>query len=418
MLNFKILEKIKILCLLLASQIAISQNNINSIIDDKVTKINEIRTDSTIIVDGAIKGGVRTIYDPEGNNQVVTNFSAQLKIKYKGFTIPLQYNFSNGRSIANIAGPNIKLPGFSNLGFSPTNGVTTIHIGNRSLDFSKYTYQGLRFTGIGLEHIPESYFIKAFRGKIQYTDPLENNFANNLNPPFERNAYGINLEKKINTLNIGFVVFHAEDDYSARLIETQTAPKENTAIETYAILKLSEKLNVKYQTAVSAMSHDTQESKIDIGTHSTVYNMLGLFTKRTKSEYNYVKDLSFQYQLSEHEVSLNLVDIDSGYSSLGSLLFDNNYRSINMQVTGKLSRDIQYTSLFGLRSTKESRPTLPVRRQLQFNQSANWTVNEKLSLRGSYSNINNTQRVYQRRNLSSEIDSVFNAQISSMNFIH
>lgn|GEM_PF-3229207 len=389
-----------------------AQDEVSKPIEKVKNKITEIKNDSTLSVKGNIVAGSEYVVDPENNNNFDYRLNAQLQLGYKGIDIPLQFNLSNGRTISNISGPNIRTPSFTNLGISPSKGDWTLHIGNRTMDFSKYTYQGLRFNGLGLEYTPEEKIeFKLFRGDLSYIDPIDNILLSGIDPPFKRKAFGLSTKIKSSVIETGIIIFKADDE---DIIDIQTnLPSENTAIEFNSKFILTENINFIFSRSLSALNTNSRLPREQIQTHDTAYNMFGLFTKRENSRYSYATDLSLNLNIDKYSLSLGHIDIDKDYKSLGTFLFDNNFKSTNLTISGQPIEKISFNSLLGIRNNKITNFDQDNRSQFQLNQQVNYKANEKLSFVGSYSNLRNTQKVYQRRSTSNTIDSLSIAQISS-----
>jgi len=389
----------------------LGQKELTEPINKIKNEFDEVKNDSILSIKGNIISGSEYVIDPEGNNNLDYRLNAQLQLSYKGIDIPLQFNLSNGRTISNISGPNFRTPSFTNLGISPSKGNWILHLGNRSMDFSKYTYQGLRFKGVGIEYVPEENFeFKAFKGNLSYIDPIENNLFSGLDPPFDREAFGISTKIKTELFETGLIVFQANDK-DIKIVNTNL-PAENTAIEINGKLNLTEKLNLTVSRSLSALNTNSRLPRENILTHDTAYNMFGLFTKRENSNYSYASDISLNYTIEKYNLSLGYIDIDKDYRSLGTFLFDNNFKATNISISGQPTQKISFNSLLGIRKNKSINLNQQNRNQFQLNQQVNYRATEKLNFVGAYSNVRNTQKIYQRRSTSNIVDSLSIAQIS------
>ena len=380
-------------------------NKINQVKED----IQEIKNDTSLQVKGSIISGADYVIDPNGQNNLDYRLNVNLNLSYKGIDLPLQFNLSNGRTISNINGPNFRTPKFNNIGFSPSKGNWTLHFGNRSMNFSKYTYQNIRFKGYGIEYLPDNFVFKIFKGNLTYINPNENIFFSNIDPPFKRKSWGMQTGIITKTFDAGLIVFKAKD--SDNLLIT-SSPSENVAIELNGKIKLNENTNITASRSLSALSPNTRTLRENILTHDTAYNLFGLFTKREGSKYNYANDITANYSLNNYAFSLTYLDIDEGYRSLGSLIYDNNFRALNFTVNGTPIEKLTFSSLLGIRTTKENVLDQNNRGQFQLNEQVNYKLNETLSFSANYSNVRNTQKVFQRRATSNAIDSLSLAQIS------
>src|SRR5690606_17132939 len=226
---------------------------------------------------------------------------------------------------------NLSIPKLNNLGISPKYKWAKLHLGMRSMSFNKYTYDNMRFKGVGAEIQPGKFMLKYFNGRLFQSSLNDLQYSNNLALPYTRKSWGLQTGYLSKTAEYSLIIFRAEDQFNAisDSVRLQTAkPKANTAVGIVLKQQLFEKLKLSYESSVSAVTYDLQALRVNIQTHWTVYNMLGFYEKKTSSKYAYARKMSASYDISENtQIGVNYERITKDYKSLGSLMFDHNFEA-------------------------------------------------------------------------------------------
>lgn len=393
-----------------------TQSDVQSVIHDKYSHVLDSLKSNKLNIKGQISAyaGYR-FYDKNDPGAFDYRINANVNLSYKGIEIPLQYNFSNGRSISRFNGPNFRTPNFNILGVSPKVGWATFHLGDRSINFTRFTYDNLRFSGYGAELEPEGFDAKFFKGKIKVFSPGQLNFINNLDNQFDRKAWGLMVGLNKEHLKFHGTIFKADDDIST-LTEVDTSlikPKANTVLSLSGSYTWNEKLTVSGEQAISALTQNSFDPRIDIQTHQTVYNFLGLFEKKPSSIYRNAADYKLEYQISEYNIGLQFESIDKDYQSLGSLFYDNNHNTISITSAGKISEKINYTAKIGSRKNKEVSVENENKTRLVYQFNSNYILNDRISFTASYSNLKTAETLVFRSQNSSAVDSLSLSLVSS-----
>lgn len=375
-----------------------SQSKISDFTNKKITDIKKKLRDDSLRITGALKiyAGYR-IFSQNKTKPFEYRISANLNLSYRGISIPLAYNFSNGRSLYRLAGPNVNLPQFNNLGFSPTYKWAKLHIGTRTMSFSRYTYDNLRFVGGGMELTPDHFHLKFFNGKIFQSNLNDIQFANSLTQSYNRKAWGLMSGYKSKTAEYSAIIFKSFDDFESVLdtsILRRVTPKANTAIGLVLKQTIFDKLTLSYDWALSALTYNARSPRVEIPTHWTMYNMLGLYEKNSSSKYTQAKKIDLSYNLEDHTYTLSYERVDKDYRSLGSLIFDNNYEAYTIGTSHNFFKKINTNVEIGIRKDGISPESVFTGHRWIGNISANYMVNDRLSFNTNYSNFRNVERNY------------------------
>ncbi|MBP6235751.1 MAG: hypothetical protein KA536_06405 [Saprospiraceae bacterium] len=386
------------------------QSKIKEVINKKITNVKSKINDDSLRITGAVKiyAGYR-IFSENNSKPFEYRINANVNLSYKGIKIPLAYNFSNGKSLYRINGPNLNVPKFNNLGFSPTYKWAKLHVGTRTMSFSKYSYDNLRFVGGGTELTPGNLQFKFFNGKIFQSSLSDIQLSNSLNNPFKRKAWGMMSGYKSKTAEYSGILFKSSDDYSGITDSTVYKiykPKANTIVGIVAKQTIFEHLELSYDWTISALTYNLFSERIDIPTHWTAYNMFGLYEKRTSSKYANAKKLSIKYSKDDKTYGFNYERIDKDYRSLGSLIFDNNYESYTVTFNQQYFKKLNTTSEIGIRRDGIAQESSLTGKRWVANINVGYTVNDRLSFNSNYSNFRNVERNYFQPLNSIAFDSV------------
>lgn len=389
---------------------AVAQQKYLKSINDKISNVKKQVKNDSLYIQGVVKlfGGARLLAE-KNSKPIEYRVQANLNLKYKGISIPLSYNFSNGRSLYRINGPNVNVPKLNNLGISPSYKWAKVHLGTRSMSFSRYTYDNLRFTGAGFEINPGQYHLKYFKGKIFQSSVSDLQLANNLTLPYERKAWGMMGGYLSKSAEYSMIVFKAHDDFSGvtdTTVYSRVKPRANTSVGTKIKQKLFNKIDINYQWAVSALTYNEIEEPIYIPTHWTIYNMLGLYVKKASSKYTYAKTAELTYNTEGGSVGLKFERVDKDYKSLGSMVFDNNYKAYTTTYSNTFFKKLNVNAEAGFRNDGISKEAIVKATRWIWNINSAYTLSEYIGLNATFSNFRNVERNYYLTINSNNFDSV------------
>lgn len=398
-----------------------SQNEIQNEIQNKVqkaqdklqTSIDTFKSNRVTIIGQINLSSAYNILS-EQENKLDYNVAINLLAEHRGLRIPFSYRLTNGRSITQFSGPSFKTPSFKAFGMSPTYKGMKLHIGNRSMNLSKYTYNGLRFEGLGFESKEERLFLKFFKGSLKTLSPIDQRYTSSYDLPYKRSAWGSQIGFKNEYTRTTIAAFKAHDLWSNKIAvdSVQLKPKENTALSFDIQTTISSDYFVSLECAVSAITRDASTNRIDIPTHQTFYNMLGLFEKKEASSYHYARRFELGRKLSDSEASLEYEKIDNGYSTLGSVYNINNIEDFKLNYTNTKLQRLLVSSSLGLRKLADDQEG---EKDNNFLLSLNlgYKLSNRININSSYSNLRLVQNSYIRSPNSTTIDSLVISQTNN-----
>ena len=216
-----------------------------------------------IKVNGSISAST-TYYNAQGIDNRRPPFywtiNANLNLNLFGvISAPLSLQFSPQGNQFNY--PYQQLQPFNKMGISPKYKAFTVHLGYRSMNFSKYTYSGNSFYGAGIEVAPKAskWKAQAFFGRLaRALNESQNNNAAGITL-YDRWAWGTKLGYGTGKHKAELILFKAWDNQNSLILFNQAdenPAKENVSvgINTKTTILKNITLNVEY--ALSAYTTD------------------------------------------------------------------------------------------------------------------------------------------------------------------
>lgn len=404
--------------LLVVSTIAINgQSKVPDDIDSLVLAKAKsyIRTDLSAQGKMALSSEIN--YNPNTKGNIFSyRIQGNIQTNVFGFTLPINFSYSNGRTVYGYDLNPIRLPSFNRIGFSPKYKEFTGHVGYRQMNFTKYTLNGLQFKGIGLEYRPEKYYAAFMKGILKPAVIEDFTDVSLIEPSFQRNAWALKGGYETENLTFGFAFLKSIDDPNS-IVNYESylqpiSPRENAVIGFYGMKKLGEKLTFDFDYAFSGMSYDiVNDEYLDILTNLTAYNYFGLFTTRHNSIYDKALKSSLVYNIFDFDLSYNYERVDPDFRSLGAFFFSNNF----ITRTGGIKRSFLEDRLnvqmeAGIENIAETKPNQSDTGRAIGSVNTKYKLNDRLSFSGKYSNLNNSNLIRKPSLQSSAIDSILQTQ--------
>ena len=357
-------------------------------------------------------------------------------INIYGFSIPININFLDV-SATTFTFPR---PTFT-INTTPTWKRWTLHLGTSHMNFSNYTYNGLSFTGAGLEYRGEvvraaafyGRFIKSttFRTELEHRSAIQyladsllglNNVAYTTQPQYTRRAWGAMLSIGKGRSNIGFSVMRAADDtaslpeewYNYELAageqgdttlvarDSVVLGKENFCVGMQANLAIGTWLLLNANLGASVYTPDVSARALDYSSAvegnamltraKQIIDKTGLITFRTGTEVRLAGDAMLHLQLKTVSATVTYRFVQPDYTSLGANGFNQNAQTLGGNFALPMFKNKSNLSLTGYLQ----RDNLDAR-QIYTNQvatySAMWNgvVGDNLSLSLSYNGVKQNQ---------------------------
>ncbi len=361
-----------------------------------------------------INGGIRLINDIYAYSGIAPRrdgfqFRAQarLNLSLLGIDAPFAFNFSDGNQ-------NFKLPSYTFAGISPRYKIATLHVGDRSMFFSRYTLGNITFRGVGLELNPGKFYVGGMYGRLRRAVAEDLDGRQNLDPSYKRMGYAFKAGYAGEKSKIAFILFGANDDENSIVQPTTMiiSPNSNMVASIQAFQKISKKVSVNLDWAHSLFNRDTRaETLLDEGGFSRTYG--GLFSPNASFQSGDAFNTKLNYSGKNYGINFGYERITRGFRTLGAIFFNNDLENITAGFTkswlqGKLNfainGGIERTNLDEFVAEKTSR--------IIASGNLNYAPSEKWNYSAQYSNFQNSTKLRAANNQELFVDSIFLAQVT------
>ena len=354
---------------------------------------------------------------------------ANLNFKIYNFTLPVHFNFMDV-SFVNFAEEvkKAKLPTPTiSIGMTPTIGNWKFHLGFSTMSFSKYTYSGLQFLGLGFEYQGKLLRAAGFGGTLKrptryreldkrsafqrYVDDLLGlTVYETSRPQFRRNAIGgkIGVGNKKNYFDLVFL--KAKDDINS--LDT-IIPYNDAMVYRDSVVKAKENLGIgavlKVQpwkwmvfTANGGMSVFSSDISVPPLSISGTISSLGgnaegnatvekydnllkaigkIYKVRSNTQVRFAGDAALKLTFSKFSLGADYKFIQADYASLGIMSSQQNLQSFggNASVNMFKGRAVLSLSGYGQRDNM-NRQQMFTNRVFTYNGSLSTTIGDYVGL--------------------------------------
>ncbi|MGC4057098.1 MAG: hypothetical protein QM743_03125 [Chitinophagaceae bacterium] len=244
--------------------------------------------------------------------------SGNATVTVKGLALPFSFQFSEQQR-------DFRQP-FNQFGVSPTYKWIRVHLGYRSLSYSRYTLDGHQFLGAGIDLTPGKFRFSAMWGRFlkavqEDTTKQQQQYNNNFPyAAYDRYGYGIKLGygTPANFFDLSF--FKAKDrENSVRNnpVEQYVQPGENAGIGLRTHLSFLKRLTLDVDAGVSAYTRDTRADLVSAEETPLVNFAKGILTPRVSTSIYYAGDATLQYRDRQFGLALKYGYILPDYKTMG-----------------------------------------------------------------------------------------------------
>ncbi len=287
--------------------------------------LSNLKSGNTFDVNGTASlsisyNGVNSSSDSMVNNADSYSIGLRGSLSFLGIVMPMQLNYRKGQFNASTANP------FFRLGLSPTYKWAKVHLGYRTMQFSKYSLSDITFFGVGVEINPGNLRMAAMYGELKTPnfnlDTLA--FHADLISNYKRKAHGYKLGfgKQRNYFDLFY--FKAKDRYDVADAEefyiTLLPPPENMVIgfDTRFVLfkKLTAALNINL-SAVTNNQNASDESIVEDLDEGLRKALNSLITVNSTTRANTAGEASLHWHDKFFNLGIMYKRIDPNYASFG-----------------------------------------------------------------------------------------------------
>lgn len=309
--------------------------------------------------------------------------NGNLNVGIYRWSLPISYSLTNQGSQLGYQVP-FK---FNRLSIAPKYKWVKAYIGDANMNFSPYTYNGLLFTGAGLELTPEIPLkVALLAGRLNKA--VEDDGNPNTIPAYKRMGYGANIRWEKEKYKLGAIAFYAKDDLKSlsKSLDTKgVLPQENLVLSLAGNFNLSKNIEGYGEFASTAIINDLRAK-------STGGNKEGLASKflpgNTSLENFSAYNAGVNLKMKKGQIGVRYERIDPGYKTLGAYYFNNDLENITLNTAFTLLKDklSLATNIGRQRDNLDSKKAKQTSRWVG-SVNANFRASEKLMINASYSNF-------------------------------
>lgn len=318
---------------------------------------------------------------------------------FSKISIPLSINYTdNGTSYSAKNPLKTILADLANkTGMSPKYKWVTLHLGDRSLNFSRYTYAGLRFFGAGVELAPTKSIVKfsGFYGRFNRRTLLDTINGIAVVPAYKRIGWGTKLELGKQKNKVGISIFKAQDDtYSGdELTEKYNLkPMSNLVFGIETKNQIAKKVDLDFEYTTSALTTDLRAPEALNSGDYTYFNNLGnIFTPNSSTIYNSTYAAGIQVKEKSTTVGLKYLWVDPTYASLGALAAKNDIEAYTLNSTTSIFKNkVTLGGSLGTERNNLENNMAQTMRRFIYALNGTWLIIPNLNFTYNYSNFNHS----------------------------
>ena len=314
--------------------------------------------------------------------------SANLLLDVVGVKIPLATAFSDGDLT-------YRLPAYAFYGASPSYRWITMHVGDRSMNFSPYTLSGHSFRGVGVELKPGKFYFAAMSGRLRRAQAEDAGAIQDIEGAYRRGGWGIKTGFDNGQHQLMVILFQAKDDPNSLELpdSSRMAPQENMILGLQGKSRIGNHVSVEMDLARSALTRDSRSPEASDAIRGFSKRMFGLYTPRYSSGYHNATKFKVNFTPKIGAFNLTYERIDPGYRTLGTLFFNNDQESISLGAQLPLfGKKIRLSANGGLQRNGLQGDVASTFRRFIGSIDLSATISPKFQISASCSNITNTNR--------------------------
>lgn len=298
------------------------------------------------------------------------------------WNLPISYSLTNQGSNLNY-----QLPWkFNRISIHPKYKWVQAHIGDASMTFSPYTYNGLIFTGLGIELNP-SFPLKVALMGGRLNKAVEDDGNPQTIPAYKRMGYGAHFKWEKEKYKLGLIGFYAKDiPSSINYIspDKEIFPQENLVISLNANVAIHENIDVFAEFSNSILTQNTQTSGKNYAGGIASFLLKGNASTRSFNAYNAGTNL----KLKNTTIGIRYERVAPEYRTLGSYYFNNDLENITLNTNFNLfNGKLTLASNIGRQIDNLNQQKIKRTSRWVGSINANLKASEKLNITGSYSNF-------------------------------
>lgn len=321
--------------------------------------------------------------DYDQRNPFTYFLNGNLNIGVYRWSVPISYNLTNQGGQLSYQVP-FK---FNRLGFAPKYKWIKAYVGDASISFTPYTFNGLLFTGGGLELNPK-FPLKASAMAGRLNKAVEDNEGPNTIPAYQRMGYGGHLKWDKERYKLGLIGFYAKDNINsikATPDDKGVLPQENLVLSLTGSFILYKNLEAFVEYANSALVNDLRA----VSYNAQKKGIAAKFLKPSSSmENNSALNGGFNLRLKKGMIGIRYQKVDPEYRTLGTYYFNNDLENITLNTSFTTFKDkLSFSTSMGLQRDNLNNQKSKLTSRWVNALNVNLKAFDRLMVTASYSNF-------------------------------
>lgn len=360
-------------------------------VEKSISDLRHRWTENPVMAGGSV--GLNTNYYAAGHSGNIGipfsyNVFGSVNIDILGIQAPLSIFYTNKNTTFN-------LPSYRFIGISPEFRGHKLHLFDRTMDFSQYSFSGTAFTGVGYEGTFGKFFVKGMYGRLSKATVRDANVLNSLDNSFRRYGWGIGGGYKDDKQQYGIHLFQARDVPSSLTSEQQAGinPQAGSILVINGERKLGI-LNLKAEYAYNILTKNLNND-LPFSGRSLFSVVPGWHPANSSTgQFNAFKS-ELNLKAGKANIGLGYERIDPGYVSLGTLYFNNDIEIISLSAQTPLFKNrVQTQVRVGRQRNNLRRDQTNDASRLAVSGNINARLSRTMNLGVNFSNFSFNQKSY------------------------
>lgn len=331
---------------------------------------------------------------------------ANLNLRFAGIDAPFSLAFSD-------ANRQFNLPSYAFTGISPSYKWARLHLGDRSLNFSKYTLNSINFRGAGFELQPGKLYLAGMYGQLRRAVAEDFLSQQMLEPAYKRMGYGLKAGVVGDKYEYHAMVFGAWDDPNSipQPLNRPVLPANNAVASVSGRQQIGKRLGAEVELARSALNQDRRSELLPAGERTAANTLLGLLAPTVSLTTGNAIRSKLSYSARGLGLNVGYERIDRGFRTLGALFFlsDAEYYTAGFNKS-LLKNKLTLFANGGVERTNLDDFERNGTQRLVGSLNTGYAPNDRWNFNASYSNFQNTTKLRTLFDPASPVDSIILAQ--------
>jgi len=316
------------------------------------------------------------------------NLSGGVTLSIKGVKLPVSIVYNRGSF-------NFVRPVFY-IGTSPRFKKTTLHIGMRTMNFSKFFMSGTTFFGLGLETSYKKLRFAGMGGKLRNFFPYDPDiFVDGLSflQDYNRNVFATKIGFGTDRAYFDMLAFAGQDGFNESELNAEALqnielhPKDNVGFGIDWLLPLHKNIFIKMEALGSAYSENKDKNDFEI--KESYRAISNIFSPNPTSSFSYAGNASLSYQISNFRLSYSTELVSPEFRTIGTYYYQSDFINHSLNTSLKImDGKLRLSGSYGFMKNKLTDRNINSNLRTTYAFNFKYKPNKKLLLTGKYSNFN------------------------------